>query len=141
MGTVKPSTKPPRTATRSQVGMPGDQVAWDSEVPTYARYRKECSGSDYDAPLDAEQGGGRLEFTCLPPERDTMRTCVGGATGLWESCLSRAECFGYTLTSTKSTRSETNYSFIGTKRHSRFTIISESIELIRDLKGMTTFIF
>ena len=81
VGTVKPSTKPPRAAPRSQVGMPGDQVAWDSEVPTYALYRNECSGSDYDAPLDAEQGGGRLEFTCLPPERDTMWTCVGCATG------------------------------------------------------------
>lgn len=31
-------------------------------------------GSDYEAPLDAEQGGGRHEFTCLPPERDTMWT-------------------------------------------------------------------
>jgi hypothetical protein len=35
---------------------------------------KNVLGSDYEAPLDAEQGGGRLEFTCLPPERDTMWT-------------------------------------------------------------------
>ena len=35
---------------------------------------KNVLGSDYEAPLDAEQGGGRLEFTCLPPECDTMWT-------------------------------------------------------------------
>jgi hypothetical protein len=35
---------------------------------------KNVLGSDCEAPLDAEQGGGRLEFTCLPPERDTMWT-------------------------------------------------------------------
>lgn len=55
-------------------GCPSDQVAWGSEDTTYALYRKECSGNDYEAPLDAEQGGGRLEFTCLPPKRDTMWT-------------------------------------------------------------------
>ena len=35
---------------------------------------KNVLGSGYEAPLDAEQGSGRLEFTCLPPERDTMWT-------------------------------------------------------------------
>jgi hypothetical protein len=35
---------------------------------------KNVLGSDYETPLDAGQVGGRLEFTCLPPERDTMWT-------------------------------------------------------------------
>jgi hypothetical protein len=35
---------------------------------------KNVLGSDCEVPLDAEQGGGRLEFTCLPPQRDTMWT-------------------------------------------------------------------
>jgi hypothetical protein len=35
---------------------------------------KNVLGSDYEPSPDAERGGGRLEFTCLPPERDTMWT-------------------------------------------------------------------
>ena len=35
---------------------------------------KNVLGSDYDTPLDAAQGSGRLEFTCLLLERDTMST-------------------------------------------------------------------
>jgi len=35
---------------------------------------KNVLGSDYETPLDAGQGGGRLEFTCLPPECDTKWT-------------------------------------------------------------------
>ena len=35
---------------------------------------KNVLGSDYETPPDAVQGGGRLEFTCLPPECDTMST-------------------------------------------------------------------
>jgi hypothetical protein len=45
---------------------------------------KNVLGSDYEAPVDAEQGGGRLEFTCLPPERDTMWT-------VWVVPLARGE--------------------------------------------------
>ena len=46
---------------------------------------KNVLGSDYETPLDAVQGGGRLEFTCLPPERDTMSTAWDVPSALWTS--------------------------------------------------------
>jgi hypothetical protein len=46
---------------------------------------KNVLGSDYETPLDAVQGGGRLEFTCLPPERDTMSTAWVVSSAFWSS--------------------------------------------------------
>ena len=90
---------------------------------------KNVLGSDYGAPLDAEQGDGRLEFTCLPPECDTKWTA-------WVVPLARGDLvvrnvlpkwvtpsLYLALISTGSTRSETNSSFVGAKGHSRFNLL------------------
>ena len=49
-------------------------------------------GSDYDTPPNAVQVGGQLEFTCLPPERDTKRVA-------WVVSLARGHLVVAQLTS------------------------------------------
>lgn len=74
VGTVKPPTKPPRAVTCSPSGCLATRLLGVPKILLMLCTEKNVLGSDCEAPLDADQGGGRLEFTCLPPERDTMWT-------------------------------------------------------------------
>jgi hypothetical protein len=55
---------------------------------------KNVLGSDYKTPLDAGQVGGRLEFTCLPPERDTMWTAWVVPLTCGNFAMMLHQCFG-----------------------------------------------